>query len=99
MVPGLGPILVAGPMAMWIVAALESAIVVGGVSALAAALASIGIPENSIVQYESSIKAGKFMMVVHGTSDEVTRAKSILTTAGASKSQLHLARTPALVTA
>lgn len=89
-VPGIGPLLVAGPMVVWIVAALEGAAVVGGISALGAALASIGIPENSILQYESSIKAGKFMMLVHGTPDEVTRAKSILSTSGASETQMHL---------
>ncbi len=99
MIPGYGPLLVAGPMAAWIVAALESAIVVGGVSALGAALASIGIPENSILQYETSIKAGKFMMLVHGTPDEVTRAKSILTSSGASKIELNLAQRPVAVLA
>ena len=94
MVPGFGPLLVAGPMAAWIVAALESAVIVGGMSALGAALASIGIPENSIVQYETSIKAGKFMMLVHGTPDEVTRAKSILTTSGASKTEVNMTQKP-----
>ena len=93
MIPGIGPLLVAGPMVVWIVGALESAAVVGGISALGAALASIGIPENSILQYETSIKAGKFMMLVHGTPDEVTRAKAILSTSGASKTQLHMAET------
>ena len=91
MIPGIGPLLVAGPMVVWIVGALESAAVIGGISALGAALASIGIPENSILQYETSIKAGKFMMLVHGTPDEVTRAKAILSTSGASKTQLHMA--------
>ena len=99
MIPGFGPLLVAGPMAAWIVAALESAVVVGGLSALGAALASIGIPENSIVQYETSIKAGKFMMLVHGTPDEVTRAKSILTASGASKTEVNMVQKPVAVLA
>jgi hypothetical protein len=33
-IPGLGPILAAGPVVAWIVGALEGAVVVGGVSAL-----------------------------------------------------------------
>src|SRR5580698_5480662 len=33
-IPGLGPILAAGPIVAWIVAGLENAVVVGGVSAL-----------------------------------------------------------------
>ena len=99
MIPGIGPLLVAGPMVVWIVAALESAVVIGGISALGAALASIGIPENSIVQYETSINAGKFMMLLHGTSDEVARAKMILSTSGASKTQLHMSEAAVAETA
>jgi hypothetical protein len=99
MLPGIGPLLVAGPMVVWMVGALESAAVIGGISALGAALFSIGIPENSILQYETSIKAGKFMMLVHGTPDEVTRAKAILSTSGASKTQLHMADAAVAATA
>jgi len=47
-VPGIGPVLVAGPLAAAIVGALEGAVVVGGLSAIGAGLYSIGIPENSI---------------------------------------------------
>jgi hypothetical protein len=94
-VPGVGPLLVAGPLVAAIVGAVETAAVVGGLSALGAALYSVGIPKNSILQYETSIKAGKFMLVVHGTPDELTRAKSILANSGTSDLQLHLAETPA----
>ncbi len=80
-IPGIGPVLIAGPMAMWIVGALESAVVVGGFSALGAALASIGIPNNSVLQYETEIKNGKLLLVVHGTPDEVEQAKSVLQSA------------------
>jgi|SRR5579872_2989099 len=90
LIPGIGPIVAAGPIVAWIVGALEGAVVVGGLSAIGAGLYSIGIPEKSIVQYETSLKAGKFILVIHGTSDEVTRAKSFLAAAGASETQLHL---------
>ena len=91
MIPGVGPLVMFGPIVTWIVAALEGAVVVGGLSALGAGLYSIGIPKNSVLRYETSIKAGKFMLVVHGTADEVTRAKEILTSSGASETQLHMA--------
>jgi predicted alpha/beta-hydrolase family hydrolase len=94
MVPGIGPLVAAGPIVAWMVAALESAAVVGGLSAIGAGLYSIGIPQKSILQYETSLKAGKFMLVIHGTPDEVTRAKTILAAAGASETQLHLAELP-----
>jgi uncharacterized membrane protein len=78
-VPGLGPLLVAGPMVSWIVGALEGAIVVGGLSAIGASLYSIGIPKDSILQYETALKADKFVLIAHGSEDEVAHAKEILT--------------------
>ena len=94
MIPGIGPLVAAGPIVTWIVGALEGAAVGGGVSAIGAGLYSIGIPKKSILQYETSLKAGKFMLVVHGTPDEVTRAKAILSSSGASEAQMHLADAP-----
>jgi hypothetical protein len=94
MIPGIGPLVVAGPLVGWIVGALEGAAIVGGLSAIGAGLYSIGIPKKSILQYETSLKAGKFMLLVHGTPDEVTRAKAILSSSGASQTQLHLADAP-----
>jgi uncharacterized membrane protein len=77
-IPGIGPILVAGPLVAWIVAGLEGAVVVGGVSALGAGLVSIGIPKDSVVNYETAVKTDKFLLVVHGTSDAVATAKNII---------------------
>jgi hypothetical protein len=93
-IPGIGPLMMAGPIVAWIVGALEGAAVVGGLSALGAGLYSIGIPKKSIIQYETSLKAGKFMLVAHGTPAEVTRAKAILSNSGASETYLHLADEP-----
>lgn len=78
LVPGFGPLLIAGPFVATLVAALEGAVVVGSVSALAGALASIGIPENSVLEYETEIKAGKFLLIAHGTTAEVAQAREIL---------------------
>lgn len=77
-IPGLGPILVAGPLVGWIVGALEGAVVVGGVSALGAGLVGIGIPMDSVIKYEVALKTDKFLLVVHGTPDEVAKAHKIL---------------------
>ncbi|MGA7382955.1 MAG: general stress protein [Terriglobales bacterium] len=78
MIPGLGPILVAGPLVAWIVGALESAVVVGGLSALGAGLYSIGIPKDSIVKYEAALKTDQFLLIAHGTAAEVAKAKDII---------------------
>jgi hypothetical protein len=79
-VPGIGPLLVAGPVVAWIVAGLEGAVVVGGLSALGAGLYSIGIPKNSILKYETAVKADKFLLVAHGTATDVAKARGILST-------------------
>jgi len=77
-VPGLGPVLVASPLAAWIVGALEGAVVVGGLSAIGAALFSIGIPKDSVLKYDVALKANQFLLVGHGTADEIAKAREIL---------------------
>jgi uncharacterized membrane protein len=79
-VPGIGPVLVGGPLVAWIVAGLEGAVAVGGLSAIGAGLYSIGIPKDSIVTYETAIKAGQYLVVAHGTSAEAAKARNILST-------------------
>jgi hypothetical protein len=78
LIPGVGPLLVAGPLVAWIVGALEGAVVVGGLSAVGAGLYSLGIPKDSILRYERALTTGKFVLVAHGSLDETTRAKEIL---------------------
>jgi hypothetical protein len=88
-IPGVGPLLVAGPLAAWIVGTLEGAAVVGGLSALGAGLYSIGIPKNSILKYETAVKADKFLLVAHGTAAEAANAKNILSITGPSELDQH----------
>src|ERR1035438_5779791 len=45
-IPGIGPVLAAGPVVAWMVGVLEGAAVVGGVRALGTGLCSIGIPKD-----------------------------------------------------
>ena len=90
-IPAIGPIVAMGPIAGWIAGALEGAVVGGGVGVLAAALSSIGIPQDSIVMYESELMAGKFLVVARGSVDEIERARGILKTTSASQLAAHLA--------
>ena len=89
-VPGIGPLVVAGPLASWIIGALEGAAVVGGLSALGAGLYSIGIPNDSILSYETAIKSDKFVVIAHGTPDEVNQAKEILGGTPAEQMEVHM---------
>jgi len=76
--PGVGPILVGGPLVSSIVGALEGATVHNGLTALGSALHTMGIPKSSVINYESALKANKFLLVVHGANGEASRANEIL---------------------
>jgi len=89
LIPGLGPILVAGPLVAWIIAGLEGAAVVGGVSAIGAGLVSIGIPKDSVLKYEVALKTDKFLLVVHGTPGAVANAHEILARTEHSSCTVH----------
>ncbi|MGB9444100.1 MAG: hypothetical protein WBR26_03790 [Candidatus Acidiferrum sp.] len=89
LIPGLGPILAAGPVVTWIVGALEGAALVGGVSALGAGLYSMGIPKDSIVKYETALKTDQFLLIAHGTTAEVAKAKDIIETTHPAQFSMH----------
>jgi hypothetical protein len=96
-IPGIGPLVVAGPLVSWIVGALEGAAVVGGLSALGAGLYSMGIPKDSILRYETAIKSGKFVLIFHGSPEEVENAKRILAASNASETVVHVTEEPVTV--
>ena len=95
--PILGPLVVLGYITTALISALEGAIVVGGLSALGAALASVGVPKDSVIQYETALAADSFLVMAHGPSDEVIHARSILKDAGHSQLDLHAASPAAAV--
>jgi len=76
--PGLGLLALAGPVVTALVGALEGAVVVGGVSALGAGLIEMGVARDSVIKYESALKADKYLLIVHGDAEEVERARSVL---------------------
>jgi uncharacterized membrane protein len=88
-VPGIGPLLVAGPLVASIVGALEGAVMTGGLTALGAGLFSMGIPNNSVLQYETHLKNGKLLLVAHGTAEEVARAKDLLDQSEPNSATVH----------
>ena len=88
-IPVIGHIIVLGYLAAIAVSAIESAVVVGGLSALGAALYSIGVPKDSVIQYEAAVKADGFLVMAHGSAEEMARAKAILGTANPSRLAMH----------
>ena len=88
-IPVVGHVVVLGPLAAVFFSGLQGAVVVGGISALAGALLTIGIPKDSVLRYETALKADKFMLVVHGDGQEIKRAHELLKTSGLSSFDHH----------
>jgi hypothetical protein len=79
-IPGVGPLIAAGP----IMGALAGLGVGGAVGGLVGALVGMGIPEYEAKRYEGRVKAGGILVSVHcDSSEEVSRAKEILKSTGA----------------
>jgi len=79
-IPGVGPLIAAGP----IMGALAGLGVGGAVGGLIGALVGMGIPEYEAKRYEGRIKEGGVLLSAHcDTSEEITRAKDILKQTGA----------------
>jgi uncharacterized membrane protein len=78
LIPGIGPLLMGGPLVGMIVGALEGGLVVGGLGALGAGLYSLGIPKDSIMKYETALKDGKFVVIAHGSAEETIHGREIL---------------------
>src|SRR6202451_3062789 len=79
-IPGVGPLIAAGP----IVAALAGLGAGGAVGGIVGALVGMGIPEYEAKRYEGHIKAGGVLLSVHcGTSERIARAKDLLKHTGA----------------
>ena len=76
--PGFGLVAMAGPIVAALVAALEGAVLVGGVSAIGAALMQIGVPKDQIMKYETALKVDKYVLMVHGSVEEQEKAHTVL---------------------
>jgi hypothetical protein len=79
-IPGVGPLIAAGP----IMGALAGFGVGGAVGGLVGALVGMGIPEYEAKRYEGRVKNGGVLLSVHcNTSAEINRAKDVLKETGA----------------
>lgn len=89
LIPGIGPLVVAGPLVGMIVGALEGGVVVGGLSALGAGLYGLGIHEDSIAGYETALKSGKFVVIAHGSAEDSAHARDIINRTNAESATEH----------
>lgn len=73
-----GPMHVVGPLVQTIVAIQEGRGGMEGMSAIGAALSGIGIPKDSIVQYEEALMNNQLLLCARGPLDEIDRAHAVL---------------------
>lgn len=88
-IPVIGPVVVLGHLGAMLLGAVEGAVLVGGVSALAGALGSIGIPKDSVLRYEAAVKTDHFLVMAHGSPDEIARARDLLKSASPTEVTVH----------
>jgi hypothetical protein len=88
-IPVVGHVVVLGPLVAWIANGLTGAVFGGGLGALGAALYSLGIPKNSVLEYETALRADKFLLLAHGSKLEVERAREILATTVPERLDVH----------
>ncbi len=77
-IPGVGPVVVAGPLVAAVLAGVEGAIAGTALGGLAGALVGWGVPKDRAIKYETHVKGGKFIVVVRGVPEVIERARSLL---------------------
>ncbi|MCA9933701.1 MAG: DUF1269 domain-containing protein [Ardenticatenaceae bacterium] len=88
-VPGFGPLFVAGPLAAALLGGAEGAAAGAAGGGLLGALFGWGVSKQHIVKYQETLKAGKYLLVAHGSPEEVERARTILEDSEAVEANVH----------
>ncbi len=88
-VPGVGPLLVAGPLAAALLGGIEGALAGAAGGGVLGALAGWGISKEHILKYEDQIKGGKILVIAHGSAADVATARSILETSAKQELTQH----------
>ena len=74
----LGSVLVAGPLVLRILGAMNRSHVTGDANALGSAYTEMGIPQNRITHYEFLVKMDKVLLVIHGAPEAVKLSQTHL---------------------
>lgn len=76
--PGLGLVAMAGPFVSLLVGVLEGAVLMGGVSAIGAALTQFGVPDEQVIKIENALTVDSYVLMIHGTAAEAHEARMLL---------------------
>jgi hypothetical protein len=77
-VPGVGPVLVAGSLSAALAGAAEGAVVGAVIGGLGGALVGWGIPSIHVQRYESHLSEGRFVVLARTDSEGVESTRSVL---------------------
>jgi len=89
MIPGLGPIAVSGPLVAAIVRSFKQGAYKRSLDALREGLYNIGIPKESVFQYESALKNGMCLVFARSGVDEIAEMKSVFVSSKAIEITVH----------
>lgn len=84
-----GPVLVAGPLVRSIIATQEEGHGAPHASGFEAGLSGIGIPHESLVEYERALMKDQILVFVQGTLHEINRAQAVLNETRAINHTIH----------
>jgi hypothetical protein len=90
-IPGFGPLIVAGqltPALLGLVGGVDGAVPGVAWGGAVGILVGVGLSKGHIIKYENHVKAGKYLVIAHGSKEEAVRARNILQ--GIAATELHL---------
>ena len=80
LIPGVGPLVVLGPVVSTLVNTAAGAALGSSLSAFGAALNALGIPQESALRFERAVKAEQYLLLLEGSPAEIEEAASLLET-------------------
>jgi hypothetical protein len=94
-VPGFGPLLVAGPLSAALLGGVEGAFAGATGGGLLGALFGWGVSRQHILKYEERVKGGKYLVIVHGSPEQVEYARGMLQATEPEELNVHSRETTA----
>jgi tetrahydromethanopterin S-methyltransferase subunit G len=77
-VPGIGPVIIAGPLAAALLGGVEGALGGAALGGLTGALVGLGVSKDKAIRYEADVKAGKYLVTLDGDAAQVQRTQFLL---------------------
>ncbi len=87
--PDFGPLLVVGPLAATLLSGIEGALAGATGGGLLGALVGWGVSMQDILRYEEQVRQGEYLVIAHGSAEEVAQAHDILKGTAAAELDVH----------